>query len=111
MQKLTKDAKKLQNKIRAFLKKLGVAPRPKRIKTVVDFMCDFVNEDHNKAVKDVESEVFKDNIMSKDVTAKSKSQIKRLISQKGLDFGLEVNKLSAMSEAVIENGKPKIIVP
>lgn len=71
-QKLTKDAKQLQNKIRAFLKSLGVDARPKRIKLTVDFLCDFVNEDHNKAVKEVESEVFKDNISIEDVTFKPK---------------------------------------
>ncbi len=58
MQKLTKDAKHLQNKIRAFLKSLGVAPKPKRISLTVDFLVNFVNEDHNKAVEDVQTEVL-----------------------------------------------------
>ncbi len=75
MQKLTKDAKQLKNKIAAFLKSLGVDARPKRIKLTVDFLCDFVNTEHNKAVEEVESEVFKEKI--RDIRVDKVSDLRR----------------------------------
>ena len=105
MTKLTKDAKALQNKIRAFLKSLGVDARPKRIKLTVDFLCDFVNTEHNKAVEEVESEVFEDKILSEDVIPEKLSIDE--IHSRGYKSRSEMKRVELMKSAKTS----KIIIP
>ena len=44
LKQLTKNASRLNNRIKAYLRSIGVDPRPKRMKLTVDFICEMVEE-------------------------------------------------------------------